>query len=257
MKSRTAIRTLLLLLLSAAYAFVAGAEPSFRLVYQKTVDDRLSAISYAEYEGGGKIVSVMTVNPLTATFKVVYGNPPKSISRFHNENSRALLTVNGGYWDQNYQPTDLCVASGRLIKPVNTLNRHFGLFAVRRSGEVVIADLQGNPLTAADIDDFDHALKSGPYLVRNGKPVALNSLTSHIRTVLARDDTGNVLFIVNRAGTMTYSEMTAFLLHAGLGVIEAFNLDGGSSSGFALDRGSGMIIKESRPIANVIQVEKN
>jgi len=229
----------------------ASSKP--KLIFQRTFVSHLSVLKYSEYEYNGTIVSVILTDPQFFNFSVAFAHPPKSVSQFHKDNRGALFTLNGGYWDQNHLPTDLCVVEGKIISPVNTRNSHFGLFAVRRNGELIIGDLKEKPLSKMDVNDFLYALKSGPHLVRRGVPVTFKSNSSHARTVICKNNMNHVLFVITKLGTMTYSEITTFLIDSGLGITDAFNLDGGSSTGFALGRGMDRILSDTFMIANVIQ----
>jgi len=242
---------MVLLLISPA---ITHGDDGIRLLTQRTFGVDPAVVKYSEYSYNGKIVSVIFIDPKSLSFSVSYANPPKKVSEFHDSQPGVLLTLNGGYWDNKHFPTDLCISNGQIIKAVNTQNKHFGLFAVDNNDSVLIDDLEGKPLSTADLGRFKHALKSGPHLVRSGKALTFNASTSYARTVVAKDEKGNVLFIANKTGTMTYQEMATFLLNAGLGVAEAFNLDGGSSTGFALGRGTDLVMKDSVGIADVIQV---
>jgi exopolysaccharide biosynthesis protein len=236
------------------FSGVAWASSEPKLILQETFGVHPAVFNYSEYEYNGNTVSVVRSDPRFFDFAVACAKPPKSVGQFHNENRSALLTLNGGYWDHDYLPTDLCVVEGRVIQPVNAANSHFGLFAVRRSGELVIDDLKTRPLSRVDVDGFRFALKSGPHLLRNGAPVEFKSSSSHARTVLGKDVQNNVLFVITKSGKMTYSEMVNFMIDSGLGITDAFNLDGGASAGFALGRGTDMILRDTVSIANVIQL---
>lgn len=226
----------------------------FQLVTQRTFGVEPAVVKYSEYENNGRIVSVMIIDPKHLDFSVLFANAPMTVAQFHDRSPSVLLTVNGGYWDDNYQPTDLCMADGRIIKAANTQNKHFGLFAVTQDGAVTIADVTGVSLSSVDLTGFRHALKSGPHLVLRGQPLTFKAKSSHARTVVAKNVQGDVLFVVNKEGTMTYSEMAAFLVNTGLGITDAFNLDGGRSAGFMLGRGANKVQKDSWEVADVIQV---
>ena len=243
-----------ILLLFILFPAAAGGSFEPRLILQKTFGVHPAVLNYSEYEYKGNTISVVRSDPRFFDFAVAFSNPPKSVGQFHNENRSVLFTLNGGYWDHDYLPTDLCVVEGRVIQPVNAANSHFGLFAVRRSGELVIDDLKTRPLSRVDVDGFRFALKSGPHLLRNGAPVKFKSSSSHARTVVGKDRQNNVLFVITRSGKMTYSEMIRFIMDSELGMAEAFNLDGGASSGFALGRGVDIVLKDTVRIANVIQL---
>lgn len=243
-----------ILLFLLIFPAVARASSKPRLIFQKTFGASSAILKYSEYEYDENIVSVIQSAPRFFNYSVAFANPPKSVSQFHHDNKNALLTLNGGYWDDLYRPTDLCVVEGKIIKSVNTRNSHFGLFAIRRNGELVIDDLKNKPLNKADVSEFLYALKSGPHLIRKGAPVAYKSSRRHARTVVGKNVQNNVLFVITKSGMMSYAEMSEFLLDLGLGITEAFNLDGGSSTGFALGRGTNGISRDTVNIANVIQV---
>jgi uncharacterized protein YigE (DUF2233 family) len=232
----------------------ALADQRFQLVTQRTYGVEPAAVKYSEYENNDRTVSVMMIDPKQFDFSVVFANPPLTVGQFHDRSPNVLLTVNGGYWDRNYRPTDLCVAEGRIIKAANTRNKHFGLFVVAQDGAVTITDIADVPLSSIDLTGLRHALKSGPHLIRKGQPLKFKANSSHARTVIATNVQGDVLFVVNKAGTMTYSEMTAFLISTGLDITDAFNLDGGRSAGFVLGKGANTVQKDSWEVADVIQV---
>ncbi|MBN1613870.1 MAG: phosphodiester glycosidase family protein [Deltaproteobacteria bacterium] len=249
--TRSAIGNALLLFLLVA---PARADQPFQLINQMTFGVEPAVVKYIEYENKGRIVSVMMMDPSRFDFSVVFANPPMTVGQFHDRLPKVLLTVNGGYWDDKYRPTDLCIADGRIIKAPNTRNRHFGLFSVSREGNVAITDMASVPWSSVDLTGFRHALKSGPHLIRRGRPLAFNAAGAHMRTVMAITDGGNVIFTVSKTGAMTYAEMAAFLMGTGLGVTDAFNLDGGRSAGFVLGRGADRVQKDSWQVADVIQV---
>ena len=241
-------------LMLLALSVPTWADQGFQLVTQRTFGVEPAVVKYSEYKNNGRIVSVMIIDPKHLDFSVIFANPPMTVGQFHDRFPSVMLTVNGGYWDDNYQPTDLCVANGRIIKEANTKNRQFGLFAVAQDGAVTIADRAGMPLSSIDLTGFRHALKSGPHLIRKGQPLTFKAKSSYARTVVAKNVQGDVLFVVNKEGTMTYSEMAAFLVNTGLGITDAFNLDGGRSAGFMLGRGTNKVQKDSWKVADVIQV---
>jgi exopolysaccharide biosynthesis protein len=249
---RVLLSWILFLSILSPMATWASSKPT--VTFQKTFGTHPSLLRYYEYEYNGKIVSVIVCDPQFFNFAVTFANPPKSVSQFHNDDGAALFTVNGGYWDYDYRPTDLCIVKGRIIKAENSINSHFGLFAVRRNGELIIHDLKEKPLKKVDINDFLYALKSGPHLLRKGVPVIFKSNSSHTRTIVAKNIQNNVLFVITKFGSMTYSEMINFLIDYGFSITDAFNLDGGSSTGFVIGRGNDSIFGDSSIVANVVQV---
>ncbi len=236
------------------FPVIVSASSKPTLVLQKNYGVHPAVLKYSEYEYRGSIVSVVLSDPKYFHYSIAFANPPKPVSQFHHEHQNALLTINGGYWDYHYLPTDLCIVEGKVIKPVNTKNSHYGLFAIRYNGDVVIDNLKDKPLSKTDLNDFIFALKSGPHLIRNGIPVISKSVSQDARTVICKSRQNQVLFVITKSRMMTYAEMTDFLMNSGFDIIEAFNLDGGSSTGFVLGRGTDRIFRDTVNIADVIQL---
>ena len=79
--------------------------------------------------------------------------------------------------------------------------------------------------------DLRLGLQGWPMLVRNGKLVpGLNDSDPAARTAAAVDSQGRVLFIADVTST-TLAEFARFLAASDLLLVQAVNLDGGSSTG--------------------------
>ena len=185
-------------------------------------------------------------------FACAYANPPKTVAKFADK-SGATLTVNGGYWDADYNPTDLLIVNGKKIKKINTKNWHYGLFFVKK-GQAGVRDLRSRPIRAKEI--FEHAIKCGPTLVRpGGVKTPTKSTTLHARAAVGRDRKGNLFFALNKRGRMTYGDLSDFLLSKAVKAEYAFNLDGGRSVGYVFVDENGKIKqRRSAAVNSVIQV---
>ncbi len=115
-------------------------------------------------------------------------------------------------------------------------------------------------LTPPDLDTYPQILAAGPWLVENGKIVldaqsenfsAAFSKESAVRSAIARTPTGNIILVAvhDRAGGKgpTLTEM-AQIVHK-MGVVDALNLDGGSSTSLYL--GGQLINRASATAARV------
>jgi exopolysaccharide biosynthesis protein len=72
-----------------------------------------------------------------------------------------------------------------------------------------------------------------PVLVAHGEPAFTNTRGDGLsrRTVIAVDDDGYVLWIVSSSLIgLRLTELSAYLPTANLGIVDAFNLDGGGST---------------------------
>jgi len=175
-------------------------------------------------------------------WKVVQKNrfdPARKIAR----NTNATVVVNAGYFDENGRPlgyfqTGETVFNRRLLFRGRRRSLHLGaiFYVLKGSGKVGIA-------TREDFESkgVREAFQAGPYLVRGGQPeFGLEGYREYRRTdrrtVLAFGKKGRLIFLVSEeiGRGISWCELQDFLprteLNGGLGVIEAMNLDGGSSS---------------------------
>ncbi|MCZ7585617.1 MAG: phosphodiester glycosidase family protein [Deltaproteobacteria bacterium] len=211
-------------------------------------------LEYNAIDFGSGIIHHVALSPDKFEFKVVYTNPPASVQESHRRQPRAVLTVNGGYWTETYEPTDLLVSDGRVVKNVNRKSPFNGLFFVR-GGKAAVRNLNEAPLSTAE--QFQQAVKCGPLLVRKNHAVASKSTTRHRRTVVGRDKAGRIFFLVTDGVLARYADMTTVALEIPVRAEFAFNLDGGGSTGLAFDVGERKISVHSVPVGSVIQVLKD
>jgi uncharacterized protein YigE (DUF2233 family) len=84
-------------------------------------------------------------------------------------------------------------------------------------------------------ETFDYALQSFPMLVLNGEPAYQTAdFDAARRTVIGVDGDGGVLLIFASWGGFTLAELSSYLASADLGLVNALNLDGGTSTGLIL-----------------------
>ncbi|MBZ0274332.1 phosphodiester glycosidase family protein [bacterium] len=159
-----------------------------------------------------------------------------------NTASGATVTVNGGYWDASYKPTDLLVAGGKKIRDRNPKAPFRGLFFVR-DGRARLADLSREH--GAANGPFEEAMICGPVIVRDGRMAKHRSTSEHRRTVIGRDKRHGIFFLVIDGARASYGELSDIALSDGVDAQFAFNLDGGSSQS-ASDRS----LRCSRSIRN-------
>lgn len=216
-------------------------------------DKMPEGVEYFEHQmAGGTVLAVFLVDAAKFECRVDYSNPPDTVSGFAKKHD-ALLTVNGGYWNADYTPTDLLVAGGKVIKKPNTVNYHFGLFYAK-NGKCNVRDVRRSPI--GKNEKFDHAIKAGPTLIKPGGRKYLHKSTSrHARNAVGKDKKGRLFFVLNKTGRITYNELVDFLASDKIKADYAFNLDGGRSTGYTL-RLDGKTIhqRKSAPVSSVIMI---
>ena len=155
----------------------------------------------------------------------------------------AAVILNAGYYDEKGRPMGYFRSGGKVFNSL-VLHRgrktflHYGaLFAVGRN--------DGRPqiVSRENFEDsgVSEAFQAGPLLVMDGKPVQGLSryreyLRASRRTVVGLDAEGRLVVLVSEAETrgISWCELQEYLVlpesKGGLGVRDAMNLDGGSSS---------------------------
>ena len=177
------------------------------------------------------------------TFRVIDNGPPDqgryaSLAEAMARNG-CLAGCNGGFFLENHEPSGLMIASG-----VST--GRFGEGALL-SG-VLLSSGRRNPylLRRGEYDAGKYKatdlLQAGPCLVDRGATVAgLSAQPARRRTFVLHD--GDRWFALGISESLSLAELGAVLADPGFSparpVQRALNLDGGTSTGFFLERGPG------------------
>ena len=155
----------------------------------------------------------------------------------------AAVVLNAGYYDEKGRPMGYFRSGGKvfnsrvLYRGRKTFLHYGAVFAVERN--------DGRPgiVSRENFEDSgaSEAFQAGPLLVKDGKPAqGLSRYREYLRatrrTVVGTDAEGRLVVLVSEAETrgISWCELQEFLVlpesKGGLGVRDAMNLDGGSSS---------------------------
>ena len=153
------------------------------------------------------------------------------------------VVVNASYFDENGRPLGFFLAGGkvynrRILFRGRTEALHLGAVFFVRSGTEAMGIVSREAFEAGGMRE---AFQAGPYLVREGRPVmGIERYREYWRparrSVLAFEGDGRLLVLVSEpeGRGLSWCELQSFLARpealGGLGVAEAMNLDGGSSS---------------------------
>jgi uncharacterized protein YigE (DUF2233 family) len=196
---------------------------------------------------------IARVDPAQARFRVLY-NPdrPQRVSEWLTE-SKALLAVNGNFFDPQNRALSLVVQDGRASgSPYEGFG---GMFAVAGDDVRVRWNVKepysGEPLT--------YAMQNFPMLVLpGGTPNMEIDDNGRVapRTAVAQDRSGRIVFVVSPIPVFTLTEFGQWLATSDLDLDAALNLDGGTSSGLVLHSGKRTLGSDSWVgVPNVIVVE--
>jgi uncharacterized protein YigE (DUF2233 family) len=174
--------------------------------------------------------TILRIDPTLFTFRIGYSpGQPKPLATWQAETD-ALITMNGGFFTEAYLATGLMVVDGQVS---GSSYVGFGGMVTVGEGGVEVRSLGERPYSPTET--FDYALQSFPMLVLNGEPAYQTAdFDAARRTVIGVDGDGRVLLIFASWGGFTLAELSSYLASTDLGLVNALNLDGGTSTGLIL-----------------------
>jgi exopolysaccharide biosynthesis protein len=158
------------------------------------------------------------------------------------QKEQAIALMNGGYFDGLDHAVALVVTDGQVF---GTSYQGFGgMLDVNAQGQVQLRSLSEQPYDPSE--NLTQATQSWPMLLLDGKRTQFDANDkASPRSVVALDKQGRLLFIASPGVTFTLDEMATLLAQSDLGLVNALNLDGGSSTGLYVNAGSQSITIDS------------
>jgi exopolysaccharide biosynthesis protein len=178
---------------------------------------------------------------------------PLSLANWMKQ-TKATAIINGGYFLDDNEAAALVVSNGQTYGQSYTDGG--GMLSVNSQGTVALNYLLDHPYDPSQ--GIMQATQSRPMLIINGKQANFEeNAASSRRTVVAMDKQGRLLFIVSPSNSFTIGEMGDLLMsHTELGIQNALNLDGGTSTGIYLNSSEQQIALDSiNPLPIVIIVK--
>ena len=175
-------------------------------------------------------LTLLRLDPNLFTFAIGYSpGQPKPLATWQAETG-ALIVVNGGFFTEEFLATGLIVVDGVTS---GSSYQGFGGMVTMSEGSVAVRSLVERPYQPTET--FTHALQSFPMLVLNGEPAYQNAdFDAARRTAIGVDADGRILLILASWGDFTLAEFSSYLASADFGLVNALNLDGGTSTGLIL-----------------------
>jgi len=178
---------------------------------------------------------------------------PSTVEAWAASLPKAVFVANGVYFDEKFQPTGLLKTSGSVV---NNRTYDFG-----KSGLLELSPSFNIIDTVAGKFDLAKMIEAGqsyPLLIKNGVPVAsLKDEHPSRRTVVGTDKDGNVYVGTVAEDSISFASLVELLAKTGVKWNNVLNLDGGTSTGFAIHAGD---FKETMnsivQVPNVIVAER-
>lgn len=137
--------------------------------------------------------------------------------------SQALLSINGGFFDHQFNPLGLRINNKKLENPLKRIS-WWGIFYVKHNKAYI------SSLSRFHYDSsIDFAMQSGPRLLIKRKIPSLKPGEAD-RSALGITADGKIIILVSTNAAMSTNKLAHLLKAPPLSCIDAINLDGGNSS---------------------------
>ncbi len=214
-----------------------------------------AGVEFREISADITTVQVIRIDPTLHRVRVAYdATDPGRVSEWANALA-PLALINGGYFDDQGRATALTIYDG--ISAGSSYEGFGGMLAVDTNGILMLRSLRDQPYDGSE--QLAQALQSTPMLVLNGSavPQTNDDGARARRSVVAIDDSGHLLLIACGWPIFSLSELSRWLVDQDLGIVNALNLDGGSSTGLALDTAARSFVVDSLVrVPQVLVVER-
>tara|TARA_Y100000588_G_C14223030_1_gene911896 strand:+ start:304 stop:1116 length:813 start_codon:yes stop_codon:yes gene_type:complete len=137
--------------------------------------------------------------------------------------SHALITLNGGFFDRQFNPLGLRVSQHHQVNPVKRIS-WWGIFYIQNN-KPFITTHKGYHKSST----INFALQSGPRLIINGKIPTLKPGIAE-RSALGITPNNEVIVLVTDNCPMSTTQLAELMKSQPLSCDNALNLDGGSST---------------------------
>jgi hypothetical protein len=143
----------------------------------------------------------------------------------------AVLAINGGYFDPNFQTMGLLIRDGLQAQPISPATVLSGIVGINNAGEVALL------LRDAELTSLHSALQAGPYIIDPGGVLGVKAHPIRApRTILALNTQQDLIVVVTKHFSL-HEVATCLLTQPALfgdhPIERALNLDGGPSTGMA------------------------
>ncbi|MFC1615951.1 phosphodiester glycosidase family protein [Patescibacteria group bacterium] len=182
-----------------------------------------------------------------------YSDPPKWIFQWYRDLGEPSLVVNGFYFHEDLSPSGFFISEGTRIGQLEFDQDKTGLINFDSKLEILDTSQQ-----AIDLNSFSTAAQSYPFLVKNGQAsVTEDSGLLARRSFIGLDIYNNVYIGVVPKHKISLYKLSHVLIETGLPWSEVMNLDGGPSTGIAINKNEEMdYFNNFTPVPNVIVVKE-
>ncbi|MDX1993785.1 MAG: phosphodiester glycosidase family protein [bacterium] len=179
-------------------------------------------------------IVLLRIDPAQFAFRVHYRpGAPLRLDEWQAELPGTVAFVNANFFSPQAEIEGLLIADGLIYG--ESFRDRGGLFGVQNGIPFVRSNITmpylGEPL--------EQAVQAFPVLIENGVQAYTSSAPDRTtrRTAIGQDNLGRIVLMATPLTGMTLVELSAYLASSDLGLVNAFNLDGGGSTMMAVAPG--------------------
>jgi len=192
---------------------------------------------------------VVKINPNLFQFKVIENQNQKAadnIQKIHQSNN-SLFSFNGSFFDTEFNPTGLVISENNKSNSLSPSELSNGVMTINNQHQpLLFSSEEFSKLKPTEIKNLEFALQNGPILIDREGHSAIKKDSGKLanRTTLGLDDQNNLIVIINRSSLLDSDQQLSLFQFAqllennsslqSLNLQSVLNLDGGPSTGFAL-----------------------
>lgn len=145
------------------------------------------------------------------------------------QREKALLAVNGSFFDEKQRPLGMVISRGERINPFRRADWGV-LYIIKKQARLIhTRNWEKDP-----VRDVDFALQVGPRIVVKGKPTRLKPQVARRAAIGILPGGGKLIFAVTESGRAFAEDLAQLMAkptaQGGLGCSEAVLMDGGPSA---------------------------
>lgn len=191
-------------------------------------------------------ITLIRIDPELMTIRAHYSPTPRTVIEWEEALDGAHVIVNANLFQPDYSLIGILIEDGEITG--RALEQSGGGFYVNGEGVVSIRYNAVAPYDPEE-DAFVTAVQAYPMLVHEGEVIyhQTDGDRQTRRTAIAIDDEGRILIAVTPLLGPRLADLARFLVEAELGIVHAFNLDGGGSSMLSMPDGTRIVSRDPVP----------
>lgn len=218
----------------------------------KKLDNGLdyALIDYSTTSEQEALVHIIRIDPSKFDLRILRSKNEalgSTVKELAKEN-RAIIAINGGFFDNNHRSIGLLVQDGEIINKMHNTS-WWSIFLVSEGSAAIKV-----PREFISAENIKMAVQAGPRLIVNGTVPKLKDNFPAYRSAIGIDDSGKILIVA----TDTMLDLRDFASALRKFSNNAMALDGGSSTQLFADyKGFKLSVGTNSAVTNAIGVFKN